>query len=302
MARLPSWVIVAAVGAVVLVAVADGLRSTGNGPSRASVATTAPTAANELTGVLLVGRDCRSMLAIRLRDLVQLQLRGQIPWDCDGLVWSDDGTLYASCVRGQTTVGTAEGRPAFHIAGCAPAWREDGALGVIRAGGLVVARTHGRPVEVLSRKALGEQLRGVVERPETYELTQIAWIGLNRFAALVHGARPWEEALVIFTTRGGLDQALTQYGAGIADLRVSPQGHYLVFARTRLGREFVMTGIDSGTNVTLPRIGNALNVAWSPDETHVAISTRKTTYVAEVGDRRPLLEVPHGGRYLAWLS
>jgi hypothetical protein len=297
MARLPSWVIVAAVGIVIVLAAADALRPAAERLPRSSVS---QPAANGVHGVIVVGPDCRSLQAMRLQDLTQVEIPRQT--DCDGLVWSRDRTLYASCVSGRTTVGTSNGRPAFRVAGCAPAWREDGALGVIRDGGLVVARTHGHPVEVLSRKALGGRLRGVVERPETYELTEIAWIGLNRFAALVHGARPWEEALVIFTTRGGLDRALTQYGAGIADLRVSPQGDYLVFARTRPGREFVMTGIDGGTNVTLPRIGNALNVAWSPDETHVAISTRNTTYVAELGARRPLLEMPRGGRYLAWVS
>ena len=300
MSRLPSWVIVAAVGIVLVLAAADAIRSTSDAPTPKAASKTSPkTSSPGLPGVIVVGPNCRSLKAMQLRGLSDVQVPRQT--DCDGLVWSHDRTLYASCTGAHTVVGTSDGQRRARLTGCAPAWREDGALGVIRAGGLVVARTHGRPVELLSRKDLGEQLRGVVERPETYRLTEIAWIGLNRFAALVHGAKPWEEALVVFSTTGGLEQALTQYGAGIADLRVSPNGDYLAFARTALGREFVMTGIDTTTNVRLPRIGNALNVAWSPDESHVAISTRNTTYIAEPGARRPVLEIPSGGRYLAWL-
>jgi hypothetical protein len=296
MRRLPSWVIAGAVGIVVVLAAADAIRPktdehTSSPAAKTSSSTTIP-------GLVVVGPNCRSLKAIRLRDMIEVQVPRQT--DCDGLVWSNDGTLYASCIGADTVVGTSEGQR-VRLPGCAPAWREDGALGVIRAGSLVVARTHGHPVELLSRRTLGEQLRGVVERPETYRLTQVAWIGLNRFAALVHGAKPWEEAVVVFSTTDGLEQALTQYGAGIADLRVSPEGDYLTFARTALGREFVMTGIDTTTNVRLPGIGNALNVAWSPDETHVAISTRKTTYIAELGTRSPVLEIPFGGRYLTWL-
>jgi hypothetical protein len=301
MSRLPSWLIVAGVGLVLVLAAADAIRPKSEGHvSKAAAKTSSPqTSSPGLQGVIVVGPNCKSLQAFRLQDLSEVQIPQQT--DCDGLVWSHDRTLYASCFGGHTIVGISSGRRRARLPGCAPAWREDGALGVIRAGGLVVARTHGRPVEVLSRKDLGEQLRGVVERPETYRLTEVAWIGLNRFAALVHGALPWEEALVVFTTTGDLEQALTQYGAGIADLHVSPQGDYLVFARTRLGREFVLTGIDSTANIRLPHIGNALNVAWSPDETHVAISTRNTTYIAEPGARRPLTEVPFGGQYLAWL-
>jgi hypothetical protein len=296
MRRLPSWVIVGAVGIVLVLAAADALRPTTEEPTSKATTTTSPP---ELPGVIVVGPDCKSLKAIRLQGLSEVQIPQQT--DCDGLVWSNDETLYAICIGTHTYVGISTGQRRARLPGCSPAWREDGALGVIRAGSLVVARTHGQPVELLSRKDLGEQLGGVVERPETYRLTQIAWVGLNRFAALVHGERPWEEALVVLSTTGGLEQALTQYGAGIADLRVSPNGDYLAFARTALGREFVMTGIDTTTNVRLPRIGNALNVAWSPDESHVAISTRNTTYIAEPGARRPVLEIPSGGRYLAWL-
>lgn len=235
---------------------------------------------------------------MRLVGRIELQVPRQT--DCDGLVWSRDETLYANCIGRLTYIGTAEGRRVAQVGGCAPAWRMDGALGVIRHGGLVIARRLGQPTELVSRRQLATALRGVVARPGNYELQEIAWIDLNRFAAIVHGAQPWEQALIVLTTRGVLEFGVTEYGARIRDLRVSPLGDYVAYARTSLGREFVMTSWDAGP-VRLPRIGNALNVAWSPDESHVAISTRNTTFVTATGNARAELQIPLGGRYVAWI-
>jgi hypothetical protein len=296
--RLPSWIIVAAIGALVVLAAADALRSTSEDAPRADVGSTSTTTPGDLPGALVVGASCRSLRAMRLAGRIELQVPRQS--DCDGLVWSKDGTLYANCTGRWTYMGTAEGRRIARTRGCAPVWREDGALGVIRDGALVVARGLGRPIELVSRTRLAEELRNVVARPRNYKLVEIAWVDLNRFAAIVEGAQPWEQAVVVMSTNGVLELALTEYGAGIEDLRVSPLGNYLAFAQTRLGREFLMMPVDGG-DVPLPRIGNALDVAWSPDESHVAISTRNTTFVAGTGSRRPSLQVPLGGRYLAWI-
>jgi hypothetical protein len=299
--RLPSWIIVAAVSALVVLAAADALRSTENESVRRATGQTSVSRPSELEGVVVIGPSCASLRVVRLPDLVELHPQGQILVDCDGEVWSKDGTLYASCLGRFTYMGTADGRRIARFRGCAPAWREDGALGVIRDGALVVARRRGRATEVVSRARLAEELRNVVARPRNYRLVEIVWIDLNRFAAIVEGAQPWEQAIIVMSTNGVLELALTEYGAGIEDLRVSPLGTYLAFARTRLGREFVMMPVE-GVDVPLPRIGNALNVAWSPDESHIAISTRTTTFVAETGSARTELQVPHGGRYLAWIS
>ena len=296
--RLPSWIIVAAVGALVALAAADALRPSGESTPQARSSSTSTTTPGDLPGALIVGANCRSLRAVRLAGRLELQVPRQT--DCDGLVWSQDGTLHAKCIGTSTFMGTAEGRRIARFRGCAPAWREDGAIGLIRGGALVIARRLGRPIEVVSRARLAEELRNVVARPQSYQLAEIAWIGRDRFAAIVHGAQPWEEAILVLSTNGDLELALTQYGGGIEDLRVSPLGNYLAFARTSLGREFLMMPVDGG-DVPLPRIGNALNVAWSPDDSYVALSTRNTTFVAETGSRRPSLQIPLGGRYLAWI-
>jgi hypothetical protein len=299
--RLPSWIIVVAVGALVVLAAADALRSPQRESVQRATGQTSTSRRSEGTeGVIVVGPSCASLRLIRLADLAEVHPHGQIVADCDGDVWSKDGTLYANCIGPLTYMSTADGRRIARIHGCAPAWREDGALGLVRDGALVVARRRGRPIELVSRARLAEELRNVVARPRSYELTEIAWVGLRRFAAIIQGARPWEQAIVVLSTDGALELALPEYGAGIQDLRVSPSGSYLAFATTRLGREFRMMPAE-GVDVPLPRIGNALNVAWSPDESHVAISTRNTTFIAETGNRSPELQIPHGGRYLAWL-
>jgi hypothetical protein len=297
--RLPSWIIVAAVGALILLAAADALRPSSESTPQARTASTSTTTGGDLPGVLVVGSSCRSLRQVRLAGRIEIHPQGQIAADCDGIVWSKDGTLYANCIGQSTYMGTAEGPRIARIRGCAPAWREDGALGVIRGGALVVARRRGRPIELVSRARLAQELRNVVQRPRSYELAEIAWVGLRRFAAIIKGARPWEQAIIVMSTNGVLELALPEYGAGIEDLRVSPLGNYLAFATTRLGREFRMMPVE-GVDVRLPRIGNALNVAWSPDESHIAISTRNTTFVAETGSPRTELQLPLGGRYLAW--
>jgi hypothetical protein len=297
--RLPSWIIVAAVGALVVLAAADALRPSSESAPQTHGRSTSTTTRQDLAGVLVVGSSCRSLREVRLAGRIEIHPQGQIAADCDGVVWSKDLTLYANCIGRFTYMGTADGHRVARIRGCAPAWREDGALGVIRDGALVVARRRGRPVELLSRARLAQELQNVLARPRGYQLVEIAWVGLRRFAAIIQGARPWEQAIAVLSTNGVLELALPEYGAGIQDLRVSPFGSYLAFATTRLGREFRMMPVN-GADVPLPRIGNALNVAWSPDESHVAISTRNTTFVAETGSRRASLQLPFGGRYLAW--
>jgi hypothetical protein len=304
MGKLPSWIIVAAVGAVIVLAAADAFRSTGDGATKASVAATEPTPTGEpeptgLHGLIVVGADCSSIKAIRLPTLISLQPPRQT--DCDGYRWSADGTLYARCEGDRTEVGTSEGRPEFFLAGCEPAWRPDGALTVIREGGLIVTRSIGRPNELITQAQLGELLAGALPRPRNYTLTQVAWLNRNHVAAIAQGARPGEQALVVVSTLiGELRYSDPQFAAGLADLRASPFGDYIAYVRAGFVREFAMIDLQ-GREVRLPPIGNALNVAWSPDEKYVAISTRTTTFIARTGTQRVVFEVPAGGESLAWL-
>jgi hypothetical protein len=292
MARLPTWLIVAAVAALVALAAADALRPAAERSPRTPVAeTTAP----HLEGVLVIGPSC-SVRAFRLPDLLELQAPRQT--DCGGLVWSDDGTLNASCADGYTDVGTSEGRHLFRIAGCAPAWREDGSVSVIRAGELFTARRRGSPRIFFSREQQAQGLAGRVPAGERFELVEVGWLTLTNFAAIVRGPHPWERA-VAFLSPGGAGTLVPELGQRVSDLRVSPLGN-VAFARNRLGREFVML-TDAGVEVPLPRIANARAITWSPDEEWVALATRTATFIARTGSRRVVFRVPAGGDTLAWL-
>jgi hypothetical protein len=292
MGRLPSWVIVVAVGALVALAAADALRSTSEGSPKTAVAE--PSVPN-LQGVVVVGPNC-SVRALRLPDLLELQAPRQT--DCGGIVWSSDGTLNASCARGYTDIGTSEGRHALRIRGCAPAWRTDGAFSVIRDGELFVARRHGPPQIFFSREQLAQGLAGRVPPGERFELVEVAWLDVTNFAAIVRGPHPWERAVAVLSP-GGLGTLVPELGQRISSLRVSPLGN-LAFARDQLGREFVML-TDAGVEVPVPRIANARAIAWSPDEEWVALATRTTTFIARTGTRRVVLRLPVGGDTLAWL-
>ena len=295
--RLPSSIIVAAVGALIVLAAADALRpSAREKPKAVSPTTTAKEAG--LTGTIIVQSGCSSALAFRLPNLAPVAPPRR---DCDGIVWSTDGTLSARCKDGRTVVATPEGRIVFRVPGCRPAWREDGALGVIQDGGLLVARRLGRPIQLLSQAQLEADLENVVDvGAQSYKLQEIAWLDSGRFAAIAHGARPWQQLVLVASATGELEVVLPEYGAGITALHASPLGDYIAYERTRLGRELVMMPLRGG-QVQLPRIGNVLDVAWSPDETRVAISTRNTTFIAEMGTRQVLFEIPQGGDSLAWI-
>jgi hypothetical protein len=297
--RLPSWIIVAAVAALVALAAADALRPTAREEREAAVPPTTTATGAGLTGTIVVKPGCAALPAFRLPNLAPVQPPRQT--DCDGFVRSRDGTLFARCTDDRTRIGTSDGRIVFRVPGCGPAWREDGALGVIHDGGLLVARRLGRTIQLLSRAQLGAELENVVDvGARSYRLQEIAWLDSGRFAAIAHGARPWQQLVLVASANGDLEIVLPEYGAGIKALHASPLGDYIAYERTRLGRELVMMPVRGG-QVRLPRIGNVLNVAWSPDETHVAISTRNTTFIAGIGTRKVLLEIPQGGDSLAWL-
>jgi len=298
MGKLPSWIIVAAVGAVVVLATADALRPTDQDSPRASGSATTGPAADELQGLIVVGPNCASLRVLRLPNLIELQPPRQM--DCDGIVWSDDGTLYASCFGGGTNVGTSEGRRTGRVLGCAPAWRPDGALSVIQDGNLVISRRHGPPRVLLSRKDLADALAGTLQGGRTYRLVEVAWYSTQAFFGIAEGSKAGQRALIGYFTPEGINYVIPELGQDISDVRVSPGGSYVAFAREEAGREIAVMA-ESGEEVPVPRIANARAIAWSPDERWVAVSSRTTTFIARTGTERVVFEVPAGGESLAWL-
>jgi hypothetical protein len=288
--RLPTWLIVAGVGALIVLAAADAIRP--HGELSAAPTTTVPMP--RVRGMFLFPGPGCDPVAVRLpRALAEHPPRLA---DCGGFVWSADGTLAARCHGEVTNVYGPQMETLGRLAGCAPAWRPDGVLSVIRDGDLVTARRHGRPQVFLSRDALADELKREVG--SGYQLSEVAWIDPQTFAAIVRGPRRWQQALVV-GSRDRLELIVPERGQRISSITVSPLGK-LAFARNQLGREFVMLD-RSGRELALPRIANVRALAWSPDERWVALATRTTTSVARTGSREVVLRIPLGGESLAWL-
>lgn len=299
MGRLPSWLIVAAVGVLVALAAADAIRSRSEGaPSAPEQQEPASPALADLHGQIVLARvDCDAV-ALRLPSLVRET--PEYP-ACGGRVWSLDGTASAICVGNVTevTLAVQVGVSPLRLKGCAPAWRPDGAVSVVRNGDLVVARRRGTPQILVSRKPLAAALAGVLEGGRTYELVEVAWIGRSSFAAIVSGSKPWQQAVIVYG-QDGLENVISQFGQHISSLRVSPLGN-LAVAHNQAGREFVMF-TRSGEEMQLPRIANARAIAWSTNEEWVALATRTTTFFARTNSRRTVARIPFGGDSMDWRS
>ena len=294
MGRLPTWLVVGAIGAIGALAAADALRSTGDSERRAAPRPTV----EDLTGVLLVADAECTVQALRLPDLTQDE-PSRRP-DCAGAVWSDDASLVAECSGGVTAVHNQSRELVRRVRGCSPAWRADGSVGVLDRGSLVLARSVFRPVVLMTPAELRANLEELVEEPETYDFVAFDWIATSRFAAVVRGGRLEEQALVVFTTDDQLELIMRGLGRLVSSVRVSPLGNYLVLTNNSPERGFsVLTR--QGERVLLPRVPDARALAWSPDEEWIALATPEEIVVARTGSREVVARLPVGGEALSWL-
>ena len=294
MGRLPTWLVVGAIGAIVALAAADALRSTGGSERRTAPRPTV----EDLTGVLLVANAECTVQALRLPDLTPDE-PSRRP-DCAGAVWSDDASLVAECTGGVTAVHNQNRELVRRVRGCSPAWRADGSVGVLDRGSLVLARSVFRPVVLMTPAELRANLEELVEEPETYDFVAFDWIATSRFAAVVRGGRLEEQALVVFTTDDQLELIMRGLGRLVSSVRVSPLGNYLVLTNNSPERGFsVLTR--QGERVLLPRVPDGRALAWSPDEKWVALATPEEIVVARTGSREVIARLPVGGEALSWL-
>ena len=285
-----TWVVAGAVILLVIVAIADGIRSRED----ASGAPAPPP--RTLHGVIVTADAACQVQAFRFPSMAPE--RPPHPPDCNGLVWSQDGSLVARCTGDFTSVRSSEGVQFPNVDGCAPAWRADGALSVVLDGSIVTARRHGSPSIFMSRPELTEALRAAgVESPAEWRFAQVSWFGLTSFVAILQ--KPGDSAAAVFA-QGGLETFLPNIGAHIEDLRVSPIGNF-AFARVGPEREYVMVS-RGGDVIDLPAVQEANAIAWSPDELYVAIATEDETVIARTGSTKVIATLPFGARALAWLT
>ena len=290
MRNTATWFIGGAVVVLLVVAVADGIR----GRAHASSSTTPPP--QVLRGVLVTADGACQTKAYRLPSMAVE--RPQHPPDCNGLVWSQDGSLVARCNGDFTSMRSTEGVEFPNVNGCAPAWRADGALSVILDGNIWVARRHGRPFVFFSRPQLAGALRAAgVDHPDEWRFVQVSWFGLTSFVAILQ--RPGDTAIAAFAS-GGVETYLPHLGAHVEDLRASPNGNF-AYAHVDPEREYVMVS-RGGQRISLPVVREARAIAWSPDESYVAISNNSETVIARTGSTNVMTTLSFGANALAWLT
>ena len=285
-----TWIVGGAVALLLIVAVADGIRS------RDDASGASATPPRQLHGVIVAADAACQTQAFRLPSMASE--RPPHPPDCNGLVWSQDGSLVAGCTGDFTSVRSSEGVQFPNVDGCAPAWRGDGALSVVLDGNLVIARRHGSPFIFFSRPQLAEALRAAgVEDAGGWKFAQVSWFGLSSFVAVLQ--KPGDTAAAVFA-QGGLETFLPHIGAHIEDLRASPIGNF-AFARVDPEREYVMVS-RGGDPISLPAVRGARAIAWSPDELYVAIATDDETVIGRTGTTGVITTLPFGAHALAWLT
>lgn len=285
-----TWLVGGGVVLLLVIAMADSIRS------RSDASGSPPPAPRILHGVIVAADAACQTQAFRLPSMAPE--RSPRRADCNGLVWSQDGSLVARCKGDFTSVTSSQGLQFPNVDGCAPAWREDGALSVVLDGNIVIARRHGSPFIFFSRPQLAEALRAAgVEDADEWRLSQVSWFGLTSFVAILQ--KPGDSAAAVFA-QGGLETFLPHLGANIEDLRASPNGNF-AFARADPQREYVMVS-RGGDAISLPTVRGARAIAWSPDERYVAISTEGETIIARTGSTTVVTTLPFGAHALAWLT
>jgi hypothetical protein len=296
---------VAAVVAVGVAALVDALRPGSDPPLD-------PAAAAELSGLgiagVLVYTDAACDLrALSLPELVPAPLPEGPDHGCDisvapdgrhvaggGARWRPDSSEYAICRGTRVDVVPAAGGSAKGtFEGCAPAWRPDGMLTLVRDGAIREAGVGEIlvPRSEVARSALAHPNAPAEARLERVVVRDLAWLS-------------GDQAVVLIETRYVF--GLTEAETTLAGFR----GGRLVWQRPYFSR-FERLAISRGGNILLepadppqiaffaPRLDPAGPIAWSPNGSWLAVATRASVFVVDTSAARRV-RIPVTARDLAW--
>jgi hypothetical protein len=211
--------------------------------------------------------------------------------------------LLAVCNVGLTEV-SADGRIVGVYPGCAPSWRDDGRLAVVREGEVVLLDGPlDRPELVqesvlLSRSAVARAFRRAGWSDGRFTVREIAWLRGGRLATTVRAREEDEvnDLLVVFRGRRLVRNPQFAY-ADLRGLRPSPRGGF-VFARTGEGSLAV---VDRDGRPLLEPFRQGRALAWSPDERWGAWAGADGVYFFRPGERGArFIRVPIVARDLVW--
>jgi hypothetical protein len=124
---------------------------------------------------------------------------------------------------------------------------------------------------------------------------ELAWISGDRLAVLVGGSYP--DFVGVFRGRTFLYRMFT--GFAPRSLGASPLGRYVAVEDD--GPQVVRAGRTPRT-VTFPEgLTTVRAVAWSPDERWLALATRASVWLMDLGDPGvPLIRLPIEAREIGW--
>jgi hypothetical protein len=335
--QLASLAIVSALAVVAVVATIDATRSRGadsRQDDRQATASQEDAGEREAAGVETVPEDVRGVLyysdreddcrvlALRLPSLEEAPLPHVRACRFEPSTEPGTGAFEAAARRrppGRYAAACRRGR----VEGCAPSWKPDGTLTLIRGGELWSAPCV-RPAEnrrrECGRKLLStDDLTGAAHAVQfvptgprhlrSVAAIRVAWLGERRSAVLVRvrlrgRLRAVGPVTVLALYDGRRLLRATQY-AGAFDLRLSPRRSFLgvldasgeVAIVTRSGRQLMGPG-------DLPSPATHA-VAWSPDERWTAVATRWSVFLLPTSDleegRRPrIIRLPLAVGDLAW--
>jgi hypothetical protein len=337
--QLASMLVVGVLVAVALVAAVDAVRSDDPAEipdrARAEDEPDLPAAGLEAEGIRGIlyysdpEDDCR-VHAVELPDLREVAppklraCRFELPFDPDpsweprGAAWHPRDHLSAACSRGRVEVREQSGALVDEVDGCAPAWKPDGTLTVVRDGevwGVQRPCDGGCERRLLPAVELSRVARSVRFAPRARRYLrsatafEVAWLSDTRAAVLVRvrlrgRLRVLGPVSVLALYEGRRLLRATQYAGAIA-LRVSPRGTFVGVVEA--GERISIVGRNGRQLLGAADLPSPSTraVAWSPDELWTAIATRWSVFLLPTADieagRQPrIVRLPLGARDLAW--
>jgi hypothetical protein len=338
MARVGTWLVVAAIGLLGLVAAVDAFRGgeevrPAADASRTNATTTAPQQTdttgpeeqltelatrvlreNRIQGELVVTDiQCR-VRSLALPSLVEhiapiangcrLSLApGSQLVGADGTAPGPDG-IVAECVDNGVVVHSRSEE--LHVRGsCPPTWTPDGRLTVIVGGelrevGISCLSRGGRDctVPLLGRTDLRRELGGLPWEIGNPEIREAAWLSNDRVALVIHDLAQNLDALAVFRGRELVGAPPFLYES-LSDLRASPRGGQA--AALLNGQALVL--VDGNGEYEPLSFRGATGIAWSPDERWTATASPEGIFIFGSGSRGvSSVFVPVRVTDLAWLG
>jgi hypothetical protein len=327
-----TWLVVAAVAVVGLVAAVDALRGTSEPAGSLTQSETEEAPAPDASGLhgalYYTGEEDCVLHAVRLPELEEEQVPA---WqNCEfslspdrrqvtsaGTTWDRRIVVSVAESNGRVTVSFTSGE-SIAIEGTAPAFTRFGNLTFARGGALYVADpvcllNEQGSFEPCSRVAIsGSQLRRAIRgHPSVPDgrgfvqglrIDQAVWLDADRLVLLLAADIRFVgrfEAIARVGDQGGVRLLESGIGMDFGDLDASPGGRYFAVSTTTLPGLRIFDR--EGDALALPPLTEPHAIAWSPGDTWTAVATRAGIHIFNAG--RPgsrVRRLPIAAADLAW--